>query len=242
MAARFDIGEPDAIVIGSGPNGLAAAITLAEAGCRVSVVEASSIIGGGARTAELTLPGFHHDICSAVHPLGFASPVFRRLPLAQYGLEWIHPPAPLAHPFDDGSAVLLERSIEETAAALGDDGAAYERFFRPLTNWWGQALDHLLNFPALLRHPLNGLRFGYHSLRSGRSFAEKKFSGEKARTLFAGLAGHSMLPLEKRPSAGVGLALALMAHSGGWPIARGGSQSLEQCTCRSPAVARRKDF
>jgi phytoene dehydrogenase-like protein len=218
----------DAVVVGSGPNGLAAAITLARAGKSVAVFEANDQVGGGVRSAELTLPGFVHDLCSAVYPLAIGSPFFRSLPLAQYGLEWIQPPAALAHPLDDGTAVIVEQSIEATAFQLGRDAASYKKFFHPLVmGWAGLDVDILgpLRWP---RHPLNFLRFGVSAIKPARLFAERLFRGERARALFAGLAAHSMLPLEYWGSAAFGLVLGITAHALGWPLVRGGAQHLSQ--------------
>ncbi|MCK6625666.1 MAG: NAD(P)/FAD-dependent oxidoreductase [Anaerolineae bacterium] len=217
----------DAIVIGSGPNGLAAAITLAQAGCSTLLLEAKATVGGGMRSAELTLPGFIHDICSAIHPLGVGSPFFRRLPLADYGLEWVFPPAPLAHPLDDGTAAVLERSIETTGQTLGPDAEAYRRLMAPLVADWDKLVADLLGpFPFPPRHPLALARFGWSALRSARGLAESRFKGERARALFAGLAAHSIMPLEKLPTASFGLVLGILGHALGWPLPKGGSQRL----------------
>jgi phytoene dehydrogenase-like protein len=216
----------DAVVIGAGPNGLAAAITMAQAGRSVLVYEAQATIGGGARSAELTLPGFTHDICSAVYPLAIGSPFFRTLPLDQYGPEWIQPPAPLAHPLDDGTAVVLERSVEATAENLGIDRGAYRKLMGPLVESW-QGLDSDILAPLHWPRRLSSFaRFGFHAIRSARGLAESIFQGERARALFAGLAAHSMLPLEHAASAAFGLVLGITAHAVGWPIARGGAQKL----------------
>jgi phytoene dehydrogenase-like protein len=216
----------DAVVIGSGPNGLAAAITLAQAGCSVVVFEAKATIGGGMRSAELTLPGFIHDICSAIHPLGVGSPFFRNLPLAEHGLTWIHPPTPLAHPLDD-SAALLEQSIEATGATLGQDAEAYRRLMAPLVADWDKlAIDLLAPFPFPPRHPLALARFGLNAIRSARGLAESLFKGELARALLAGLAGHSIMPLEQPPTAAFGLVLGMIGHAIGWPLPQGGSQRI----------------
>lgn len=217
---------PDAIVVGSGPNGLAAAITLARAGRSVLVVEAAATVGGGMRTAELTLPGFRHDVCSAIHPLGVASPFFSRLPLRDHGLEWIEPPAALAHPFDDGTAAVLERSFEATGATLGGDARAWARLMQPLVARSGTILEEILGPLRLPRAPLTLSRFGLEAIQPASGIARRRFREPPARALFAGLAAHSMLPLEQRPSASFGLVLGLLGHAVGWPLPRGGSQSI----------------
>ena len=216
----------DAIIIGSGPNGLSAAVTLARAGWSVLTIEANATIGGGARSAELTLPGFVHDVCSAVYPLAFASPFFRTLPLARHGLEWIHPPAALAHPFDDGTAAILEHSIEETGRTLGVDAGAWRNLMAPLVGDWNRIEGALLGPPRWPRHPLALARFGLRALRSARGLAEKMFRGSQARALFAGLSAHSMLSLDKSASAAFGLVLGMTGHAVGWPIPRGGAQQI----------------
>lgn len=217
----------DAVVIGAGPNGLAAAITLARAGCTVLVLEAAGTVGGGTRSAELTRPGFIHDICSAIHPLGLGSPFFQGLPLAQYGLDWIQPPAPLAHPLDDGSAVVLERSIAATAGTLGRDGPAYTRLMGPLAADWDRlAADLLGPLPLPPRHPLALARFGLRAIRSAAGLARSWFEEEPARALLAGMAAHSMLPLTRPVSAAFGLVLGLLGHAVGWPLPRGGAQRI----------------
>jgi phytoene dehydrogenase-like protein len=216
----------DAIVIGSGPNGLAAAITMAQHGRSVAVYEANETIGGGARSAELTLPGFVHDLCSAVYPLAIGSPFFRSLSLARYGLEWVQPAAPLAHPFDDGTALILERSLDATAAGLGVDGESYKNLMRPLVAGWNGMDSDLLGPIRWPRDPLAFANFGLRAIQPARRLAEKQFRGEQARALFAGLAAHSMLSLEHWASAAFGLVLGITAHALGWPIARGGAQKL----------------
>ena len=216
----------ETLVIGSGPNGLAAAITLAKAGCSVLVYEAEANIGGGARSAELTLPGYIHDVCSAIHPMALASPFFRTLPLAVHGLEWIQPPVPLAHPLDDGSAVLLERSIESTSAGLGRDATSYRRLMARLASDWGDLEPILLGPLRLPHHPVALARFGKLALRPASRLAKTLFKGERARALFAGLAAHSVLPLERVPSAAFGLVLGVTAHTFGWPLPRGGAQQI----------------
>jgi phytoene dehydrogenase-like protein len=222
-----------AVVIGSGPNGLAAAITLAGAGVQVVVHEAEEQLGGGLRSAELTLPGFVHDVCSSIHPLGLASPLFRTLEL---DVEWIQPDVPAAHPLDDDSAVVLERALAATAAGLGRDGPAYGRLAGPLVESWGQVERALLGpHPISARAVLRlGDRLGVRglaaALRAGlapaRALAESRFADERTRGWFAGHAAHSMLPLERRPTAGFALALAVLGHVVGWPFPRGGSQRL----------------
>jgi phytoene dehydrogenase-like protein len=219
--------DHDAVVVGSGPNGLAAAITLAQAGLSVLVLEAAETIGGGARSAELTLPGYIHDVCSAVHPLGAGSPFFRMLPLAEHGLEWIHPPAPLAHPFDDGTAATLERSVEATGETLGRDATAYRKLMAPLVADWDKLAVDLLG-PLRLppRHPLALARFGWHAISSARGLAERLFEDERACALFGGMAAHSMIPLDQPPTAAFGLVIGLLGHAVGWPLPRGGSQRI----------------
>ena len=214
---------PDAVVVGSGPNGLAAAIALARAGRSVTVYEANHDVGGGARSAELTLPGFIHDVCSAFHPMGAASPFFRALKLEEHGLEWIQPQAPLAHPLDDGTAVMLERSIDQTARGLGADGHAYASLMSPLAASWTELYDEILGpIGHVPRHPLLLARFGLSAMRSARSLAGR-FQGERARALVAGVAAHSFLPLEHPFTAAFMLTIGLSGHTVGWPIARKGS-------------------
>jgi phytoene dehydrogenase-like protein len=217
---------PDAIIVGAGPNGLAAAIALARAGLAVTVFEEKDTVGGSCKSAALTLPGFLHDTCAAVFPLAVASPFFRTLPLADHGLEWIHPETPLAHPFDDGSAVLLERSLPDTAAGLGEDAAAYRSMMQPLIRGWERIEKNVLGPWAFPRYPLALARFGMQALRPARNLAESRFQNPAARALFAGMAAHSMLPLEQTLTAGFGLVLGIAAHAAGWPIARGGAQSI----------------
>jgi phytoene dehydrogenase-like protein len=223
--------HPDAIVVGSGPNGLAAAIELARAGVSVLVLEASETPGGGARSAELTEPGFVHDVCSAIHPLVSGSPFLRGLPLAEHGLELIHPPAPLAHPFDDGTVAVLERSVDLTAGSLGADAAAYRKLIGPMVDDADRLLGALLGPLRPPRHPLALARFGLAALRSASALARSRFRAREARALFAGCAAHSMLALEAPASASFGLVLTLLAHAVGWPLARGGSQRIADAMC-----------
>ncbi len=216
----------DAVVVGSGPNGLSAAIVLAQAGCKVVVFEANTTIGGGARSAELTRPGFTHDVCSAVHPFGAVSPFWQTLPLAAHGLEWIQPPVMLAHPFDDGSAVATVRSVAATAATLGRDEEPYMQIVGAVVNDWPRLVRAVLGPPAFPRHPVALARFGLHALRSVQSLATSAFREEATRALLAGSAAHGMLPLDRALTAGIGLTLTALSHVGGWPIARGGTQAI----------------
>ena len=228
MSSELTRQDYDAVVIGAGPNGLAAAITLAQAGRSVLVVEAEETVGGGTRSAELTLPGFLHDVCSAFYPLGAGSPFFRTLPLEEHGLEWVHPDAPLAHPFDDGTAVVLERSVDATAYGLDRDTDAYENLIGPLVANWDGLAEDILGPLRLPRHPLTLARFGMGAVRSGYGLARDAFQGERARALFAGLAAHSMQPLERPLTAAFGLVLAAAGHAIGWPIARGGAGKISE--------------
>ena len=218
---------PDAIVVGSGPNGLAAAITLARAGRSVRVLEAQPTLGGGARSAELTLPGFIHDRCSAIHPLAAGSPFFRSLPLARHGLAWIQPLVAVAHPLDGGNAAVLSGSFSETCESLAEDGDAYRRLISPFVQDWERLTPELLG-PVLHvpRHPVLLARFGLLALQSASGLARRSFRGEAARALFAGLAAHSFLPLEAMGSASFALVLAAAGHAVGWPLPRGGSQKI----------------
>lgn len=216
-----------ACVIGAGPNGLAAAIVMAQAGVQVEVREAESVAGGGARTLELTLPGFLHDFGSAVHPMGAGSPFFSSLPLKDYGLEWMHSPAPLAHPLDDGTAVVLERDLQDAASALGTDGKAWLSLVQPFAeHWWEFAPDVLRPMPSMPRHPWLMARFGRQAILSAKHVAFSNFQSERTRALFAGLAAHSFLALDEPLSAAFGLLMGIPAHAVGWPIARAGSQSV----------------
>jgi phytoene dehydrogenase-like protein len=216
----------DAVVVGAGPNGLAAAVELARNGLSVAVFEAESKIGGGARSAETTLSGFVHDLGSAIHPFGYASPYFRSLPLEDHGLEWVHPPASLAHPFDDGTAAMLQRSTRATGTTLGPDAEAYRKLMDPLVADARAIVATLTGSPEFPPHPLALATAGLRSLRSARRIAADAFEGEKAKGLFAGNAAHSFLPLEKRPSALFGFVLGALGHAFGWPLPRGGSQKI----------------
>ena len=218
----------DAAVVGSGPNGLCAAITLAEAGRKVIVLERADTIGGGARTAELTLPGFRHDVCSAIHPMGISSPYMQTLNLEQYGLEWVHPEAPLAHPLDDRPAAMLERSLDATAATLGMDGSEWVRWMEPWIPRWSGLCDDTLAPLGIPNHPLWMARFGAEAFRSANMLAEGKFEDVSARALFAGLAGHSVMPLDMVPSAAIGVMLGIAGHAVGWPMPKGGSGNISK--------------
>lgn len=220
-----------ACVIGSGPNGLAAAIVLAQAGLEVEVLEAEAIPGGASRTLELTLPGFQHDFGSAVHALGAGSPFFSSLPLEKFGLEWIHSPAPLVHPLDDGTAVVLERDFEEAERALGEDGFRWVALMRPFVEHWNELAPEVLRPPTHFpRHPFLMAHFGLHATSSALGVA-RRFHSERTRALFAGLAAHSFLALDEALSGVFGLLMAIPAHAVGWPIARGGSQALTNALC-----------
>lgn len=218
----------DAVIIGAGPNGLAAAICLAQHKLSVLIIEASETIGGGARSAELTLPGFTHDICSAIHPLAIGSPFFRTLPLSKYGLEFIEPPASLAHPLDDGTAVLLKKSIEESASMLGSDKENYRKLVEPFVKQWEALAPDILAPLRFPKHPFLMMRFGLKAFRAARTVADKYFSETPARALFAGSAAHAMIPLEDLPSAAFGLVLLITAHSVGWGFPRGGAGKISE--------------
>jgi phytoene dehydrogenase-like protein len=217
----------DAVVIGSGPNGLAAAVRLARAGASVLVLEAAEEIGGGARSAELTLPGFLHDRCSGVHPMGILSPWFRELPLAEHGLVWLRPTVSVAHPLDGAPAVLLRRSVDETAAGFEHEGDArvYRRLIRPLLGDPEGFLRDALAPLGMPEHPLRMLRFGLLGARSAAGLA-RRFTGVRARALFGGCAAHSILPLDRAFTAAVGLVFLLTGHVEDWPVAAGGSQAI----------------
>jgi phytoene dehydrogenase-like protein len=225
-----------ACVIGSGPNGLAAAIVLAQAGLHVDVFEAEPTPGGAARTMELTLPGFLHDFGSAVHPLAAGSPFFSSLPLRDHGLDWIHSPAPLAHPLDDGTAVMLERNLPAAKTSLGGDGEAWGKLMHPFVEHWTEfAPEVLRRVPSIPQHPWLMARFGVSALLSARTVV-RRFRSERTRALFAGLAAHSFLSLDEPLSAAFGMLMAVPAHAVGWPIPRGGSQSLTNALCHHLAT------
>ncbi|GAA4362873.1 NAD(P)/FAD-dependent oxidoreductase [Hymenobacter saemangeumensis] len=215
----------DAVVVGSGPNGLAAAIVLQQAGLSVLLIEGKQELGGGLRTAELTLPGFRHDVCSAIHPLAASSPFFQTLPLAQYGLEYLTPPVAAAHPFDDGTAAAAVTSLADTARSLGPDAAAYRRLLEPLVAQWPGIAPDVLGPLSLPRHPLDMARFGLPALLPATALA-RRFSGAHAKGLLAGMAAHSMQPLSKVTTSAIALVLLVAAHRVGWPLPRGGSQSI----------------
>ena len=215
----------DAIVVGSGPNGLAAAITLQQSGLSVLLLEAKSTIGGGMRSAQLTLPGFTHDICSAIHPLAVGSPFFKTLPLDKHGLRFIYPPIPAAHPFDDGTAAALYPSIIDTAKALAEDEDTYLKLMEPVVKEWPSIINDILGPLHIPKHPLDMARFGLKALTSAKHLA-KRFHTKEARGLFAGMAAHSIQPLTNAATSAVALVLMITGHLEGWPLPRGGSQSI----------------
>src|SRR4051812_20723327 len=219
-------GSPDAIVVGAGPNGLSAAVALAQAGRRVVVYEAQDRIGGGASSGELTLPGFIHDLCSAVHPTAVASPFWRTLPLGEHGLKWIEPRAQVAHPLDEEPAAIAWRSLDATARDLGEDEGAYRELVAPLVNAWPKILPSVLGAPGIPPHPLAMARFGVRALAPAASRAARTFRTERARALMAGMAAHAMLPLEQFPSGAVALVFTALAHTTGWPLPEGGAQRI----------------
>lgn len=216
----------DAVVVGSGPNGLSAAVRMAEAGRSVLVLEAADVIGGGTRSAELTLPGYVHDVCAAVHALGVSAPAMSLDTLGEHGLRWVWPEIPLAHPLDGGRAGVLYRSVDDTAAGLGADGRTWQRLFRPLVENWSELLPQLLGpVISVPRHPIAMARFGVHALQPA-SWVAKRFNDEEAAALFGGCAAHAILPLTRPLTAAFGLMLAGSAHADGWPVAAGGSQAV----------------
>ena len=217
--------EYDAVVVGSGPNGLSAAITLQRAGLSVLVLEAKATIGGGTRSAELTLPGFVHDICSAIHPLGAGSPFFQSLPLGQYGLDYIYPPIAAAHPFDGGTAAVLHPSVAETARSLGADEATYRSLMEPIVKAWPTMAADVLGPLRWPDHPLQMARFGLDAVLSAEQLASR-FKTREAGGLLAGMAAHGMQPLTNLTSAAIALVLMTAGHVRGWPMAQGGSQAI----------------
>ncbi|ASZ12312.1 NAD(P)/FAD-dependent oxidoreductase [Chitinophaga pendula] len=221
MATR----EYDAVIVGSGPNGLAAGITLQRAGLSVLLIEGKDTLGGGMRSAALTLPGFIHDVCSAVHPMAMASPFFQGLPPEGYGVNFLHPRVLAAHPFDDGRVALLYRDLAATAAGLGEDGASYERLFRPLIARWPGIAADVLGPLRLPRQPFDMAGFGMKALQSGISLS-RHFRTREAQGLWAGMVAHSMQPLSKLTTAAIGLVLTVAGHLYGWPIPRGGTQQM----------------
>lgn len=217
---------PDATIIGSGPNGLASAIRLAQEGLSVTIYEKADTIGGGTRTIELTRPGFKHDVCSAIHPMAKTSPFLKSLPLGDYGLTWIQPEVPVAHPLDEQPAATVFRSLDRTTGHLGKDGRKYRQLIEPLVNSWDKlSTDILSPFSLTPSHPLLMARFGLQALRSAEGLT-KRFTTPKGRALFAGLAGHGMLPFNKTATAGIALVLGISAHRVGWPLPKGGSHAI----------------
>lgn len=216
----------DAVVVGSGPNGLSAAVRLAEADRSVLVLEQADVIGGGVRSAELTLPGYVHDVCAAVHALGVSAPAMSLDTLGPHGLRWVWPEIPLAHPLDDGRAGVLHRSVDDTAAGLGTDGPAWQRLFGPIVRNWPKLLPQLLGpIVSVPRHPLALARFGAHAVQPA-TWVAKRFDTEEAAALFGGCAAHAILPLTQPLTAAFGMMLAGSAHADGWPVAAGGSQAV----------------
>lgn len=215
----------DAVVIGSGPNGLAAAITLQQQGLSVLIIEGKDNIGGGLRSASLTLPGFVHDVCSAIHPMAAASPFLNSLPLQEHGLQFINPTYAAAHPFDDGSSAVLHHSINKTSAALGEDEEAYKKLITPIVRNWPLLANDLLAPFHIPKHPLKMAAFGFNALQSGTTIA-KRFKTKKAKGLWAGMAAHSIQPLSNLTTSAIGLVLMAAGHGRGWPIPKGGSQQL----------------
>jgi phytoene dehydrogenase-like protein len=215
----------DAVVVGSGPNGLSAAIRLQQAGLSVLVLEAKGTIGGGTRSMELTLPGFVHDVCSAIHPMAADSPFFNSLPLKDHGLEFVNPTYPIAHPFDDGNAAHAETSVEQTARGLGVDEAAYQAMFKPLVEAWPLIVNDVLGPLTIPSNPVPFARFGLRAVTSA-TYLSKRFTSRETRGLWAGVAAHSMLPLSKMATSAIGLVLLITAHRRGWPFPKGGSQKI----------------
>lgn len=227
MAQKLGKRDYDAVVVGSGPNGLAAAIAMQQAGLSVVLLEGKNDIGGGLRSAELTLPGYVHDICSAIHPMAAASPFFKTLPLRDYGLQYIDPDLALAHPFDDGTAAILAKSVEQTAALLAEDKASYLKLIKPIVASWPGIIDDVLAPLHFPKHPIDMASFGINALTSATQLV-KKFHSKEARGLWAGMAAHSIQPLSNLATSAIGLALIATGHTGGWPIPLGGSKKIAE--------------
>ncbi len=227
MTARKDKKHDyDAVVVGSGPNGLSAAVRLAQEHLRVLVLEAAPTIGGGTRTQELTEPGFLHDICSAVHPTAAGSPYLNSLPLEKYGLQWIQPDYPFAHPMENGEALVVSRSIADTAGRLPDDEKSYIRLYQKFVDEWPALAEDIFGTLRLPKHPFIMARFGWYGMFSAKLLGNSLFDHPKAKALFAGCAAHSILPMSKAFSASFGLVLGASAHAVGWPFAKGGSAAI----------------
>ena len=218
----------DAVVVGSGPNGLSAAIRLAQKGKSVCVLEAEAQIGGAARSGELTLPGFVHDLGSAIHPLAIASPFLSQLPLEHSGFTGFEPPVELAHPLDDGTAVVLERSVEKTAEGLGVDARRYREIFSYFAKNSEHLFSDILAPLKIPKHPILMSRFGLGAFMSARMYADREFKGDRARALFAGIAAHSFLKFSTPASAAIALVLGTAGHGRGWPIPRGGAGKITE--------------
>ena len=216
----------DVVIIGSGPNGLSAGIYLARKGLQVLIIEAANQVGGGTRTAELTLDGFHHDVCSAVHPSGYLSPYFKELDLEQYGLKWVFPKASVAHPLDNDAAVILSKSVEETAANLGVDKKAYQRIMQPIAKHVDWLMEDSLRPLGMFKHPFFMTRFGMKAALPATLFSKLAFNGKRAKALFAGCTAHSILPFDKFFTTALGLVFLANGHAVDWPVAKGGSQSI----------------
>lgn len=222
----------DAVIIGSGPNGLSAGILLAQQGLSVKIFEAKDTIGGGTRTLELTEPGFLHDVCSAVHPTGAGSPFLSGLPLQDFGLEWIHPEIAAAHPLDGGEAILGYRDFDKMADQLGTDAKAYTKLFKPFANHWPKLSNDLFGTLRIPKNPLKMMRFGWFGMFSAKILTNSLFRNSRTKAFFAGMAAHSILPLDKAFSASFGLVLGTSMHAVGWPIAKGGSASVTDAMAR----------
>lgn len=227
MAKILSKRDFDAVVVGSGPNGLSAAITIQQAGLSVLLIEAKNDIGGGLRSAELTLPGFIHDVCSAIHPMAAGSPFFKTLPLKEHGLEFINPAIAAAHPLDGGTSAVLHKSVEETAGLLGEDKLSYLKLIKPLATSWPKIVADVLAPLHFPKHPFDMASFGINALTSASQLV-KKFCGKEARGLWAGMAAHSIQPLSNIATSAIGLALMASGHTGGWPIPQGGSKKIAE--------------